>query len=352
MAEYSFPWTDNLGDGGPYAAGTWDDIYEALFTSDATKEAVLRGLAVSGTASPVSVAAGSAVVKGKIYRNTAALDVSVPTPTSQARYDRIVLQADWSTQTVRVVRLAGTEGSGSPPTLTQTDGVKWEISLAKLYVTTGGAITVTDERVFARYGGEAHLRGQIIMWSGTLSGHYPVDPRSGVADTRWHICNGDVENGVQTPNLQDRFVICAGSTYSAGATGGSATKNLAHTHGVGTLAAANESSHTHAVNITSEAVQAGLHNHSISSVSHFNILQGQIAQSPPVYGLLNMTNHNHGGLTGSSNPTAHSHNVSGSTGAGSAHTHPLSGSTAAGGSATQDIMPPYYAMVFLCYVGS
>ena len=364
MAQSSFPWTDGTGDGGPYSADTWDNIYAAAFLADGgVNEGVLHGLKVSGTASPVSVAAGAAVVNGKVFISTATETVSVPTPASSARYDRVVLRADYAAQTVRIARLAGTEGSGSPPALTQSDGVTWEISLAKLYVTTGGVITVTDERAYCTGAGSQRMPGEIIMWSGALSGHYPVHPRTGLADTRWHICNGDVENGVATPNLLDKFVICAGSTYASGTSGGSATKNLAHTHGVNTITVASENGHTHGVNITSEAVQAGLHNHTISSDTPGVIPVGAASGTTGV--VQSLLNHNHGGLTGSTNPnphshsvsgttaagSAHSHSLSGSTAAGSAHTHALSGSTASGGSSTQDIMPPYYALVYLCYVG-
>ena len=49
--------------------------------------------------------------------------------------------------------------------------------------------------------------GGIIMWSGTIA----------AIPTGWALCNGS--NG--TPDLRDRFVIGAGSTYAVGATGGS-----------------------------------------------------------------------------------------------------------------------------------
>lgn len=49
--------------------------------------------------------------------------------------------------------------------------------------------------------------GGIIMWSGSIVS----------IPTGWALCNG--QNG--TPNLQDRFVIGAGSAYAVGTTGGS-----------------------------------------------------------------------------------------------------------------------------------
>jgi len=80
------------------------------------------------------------------------------------------------------------------------------------------------------------ILGAILMWSGTLGGagsHHPMV--GGVANTDWHICNGDVVGSVTTPDLRDRFVVGAGSTYVKGATGGATTSS--HTHTAGTLAA-------------------------------------------------------------------------------------------------------------------
>lgn len=54
--------------------------------------------------------------------------------------------------------------------------------------------------------------GTICMWSGAVN----------TIPTGWAICNGS--NG--TPDLRDRFIVGAGSTYSVGATGGEATHTL------------------------------------------------------------------------------------------------------------------------------
>ena len=153
MAESSIWWTtDGTGDGvgGGYTQAQLIKFFSALFVSDDTDEGVAMGysneLAVSGAATPVSVAAGAALCYGFGYFSTAAENVAVPTPAGNTRIDRIVLQADWTAQTVRIARIAGVEGAGTPPALTQTDGTKWEISLAQASITTGGVITLTDER--------------------------------------------------------------------------------------------------------------------------------------------------------------------------------------------------------------
>ena len=81
------------------------------------------------------------------YFNTASVSVTIPTPASSTRVDYIVLRANWTAQTVRITRVAGTEGAGAP-SLTQSAGTTWDIPLATVSITTGGVITVTDARVY------------------------------------------------------------------------------------------------------------------------------------------------------------------------------------------------------------
>mgnify|MGYP001424272336 CR=1 FL=1 len=61
--------------------------------------------------------------------------------------------------------------------------------------------------------------GGIIIWSGSSS----------AIPSGWYLCNGS--NG--TPDLRNRFVVGAGSTYAVAATGGSADAIVvSHTHSV------------------------------------------------------------------------------------------------------------------------
>lgn len=161
MAESSRPWpgdsgASGVGDCGPYSADQWDDVWEALFVQDnSASEGVLAGvlneLAQSNpSANTVRIAPGVALVKGKTYLNSANVDVNVPTPSVQTRIDRIVLRSDWTAQTVRVTRIAGTEGGGAPA-ITQTDGNTWDLKLCQVSISTGGAISLTDERAYCHY---------------------------------------------------------------------------------------------------------------------------------------------------------------------------------------------------------
>jgi hypothetical protein len=61
--------------------------------------------------------------------------------------------------------------------------------------------------------------GGIIMWSGSVAS----------IPTGWSLCDGNND----TPNLQDKFIVGAGSGYAVAATGGSADAVVvSHTHGI------------------------------------------------------------------------------------------------------------------------
>jgi hypothetical protein len=74
----------------------------------------------------------------------------------------------------------------------------------------------------------AFVAGMIIIWSGSL-GSIPAG---------WVLCDGTNS----TPDLRNRFVIAAGSTYAVGTTGGSADAIVvSHTH----AATVTDPTHTH-----------------------------------------------------------------------------------------------------------
>lgn len=61
--------------------------------------------------------------------------------------------------------------------------------------------------------------GAIMAWSGT----------DATVPSGWAICTGQTVGGYTTPNLRDRFIVGAGSTYSPGATGGVGAYNATFT---------------------------------------------------------------------------------------------------------------------------
>jgi microcystin-dependent protein len=79
--------------------------------------------------------------------------------------------------------------------------------------------------------------GVICMWSGA----------STEIPDGWALCNGS--NG--TPDLRNRFIVGAGSSYSVGATGGSSTV---------TLSTAQMPKHTHTITVTDDG-----HYHTMSN---------------------------------------------------------------------------------------
>ena len=205
--------------------------------------------------------------------------------------------------------------------------------------TAAGALTNLGLTVTAAQINTAMPTGGIIIWSGSAA----------AIPTGWLLCDGT--NG--TPNLRDRFVVGAGSTYAVGATGGSVTV---------TLSQANLPAHTHSVSITSGGESVG-HTHSGSTgttgglegsiygisegfwsqgacdgvftklawANVFSPTNGDQSQGGRAY--FNGNNHAHAFTTGGQSVT---------------HTHLVSGTTGSIGSGTaHENLPPYYA---LCYI--
>jgi hypothetical protein len=165
---------------------------------------------------------------------------------------------------------------------------------------------------------EAFPIGGIIIWSGSIA----------AIPATWQLCNGT--NG--TPDLRDRFIVGAGTTYAVGATGGANTVTPA-----GTV------SGTTAGTALTEA-QMPKHWHNMKGPNAGAVPQGPITGfsnygggTPDDTGWLYGTFSTGGGSVSGSNDTG--------TANGSPHTHSLSGATLTGTS--QDNRPLYYA---LCYI--
>jgi len=163
VAEKSLLWdTNGTGDGTGtgYTETDMIQLFRSLFTRSSNMGGVvpdyLNELAVTGTATPVAVNTGAGLVYGIPYWNTASVNVAISTPAVSTRVDRIVLRADWTAQTVRITRIAGTEGAGTPA-MTQSAGTTWDVPLAAVSITTGGVITVTDAREWLLGTGDATI---------------------------------------------------------------------------------------------------------------------------------------------------------------------------------------------------
>lgn len=155
MAETSGPWDGiTVGDAttAPYDAPTeWSAMWRTVLNMDRLVNnggvafKVLNSYALSVSGANIDVATGRAFVYGTWHQNSAVVTVAIPTPGAAARQDRIVLRKDWTAQTVRITRIAGNEGAGTPEALVQVAGTTWDIPLGVINVTTGGVITILPE---------------------------------------------------------------------------------------------------------------------------------------------------------------------------------------------------------------
>lgn len=147
--------------------------------------------------------------------------------------------------------------------------------------------------------------GFIGMWSGSTE----------TIPTGWALCDG--ENN--TPDLRDRFIVGAGSTYAVDATGGSTTKAISGSVGSTTLATSTTPSHSHksVSNTTSStAITSSTYTARATDESAGNYM-----------------------LTGTS--TAPTLGQTTSVGSSGAHTHSFSGTSLTG------LLPPYYALAYI-----
>ena len=162
--------------------------------------------------------------------------------------------------------------------------------------------------------------GVIVMWSGSIAS----------IPGGWLLCNGS--SG--TPDLRDRFIVGAGSTYAVAATGGSANATLV--------------SHTHTATSTSTftGTALGNHTHSITDPGHTHS-----TQQAGLFGGGGLT-FTGGGYSVSAPPTLSATTGITGTNAASAGTPAGTVSTSTsnsteGSSATNANLPPYYALAYI-----
>ena len=177
--------------------------------------------------------------------------------------------------------------------------------------------------------------------------------------------------GTTWTQITDRMLMAAGSTYTNGNTGGSATTTLTtanlpgHTHSFSATSGNQSAGHTHSLNshkhgipaLSGTAASAGNHSHTITDRT---TSYGQGAQT--AWRCLSWagTKHDYWDTVNSWEAGSHTHSVSipadtystnassGSTGSQSAnHTHSVSGTTGSTGSATAFSNLPPYLVVYM-----
>jgi hypothetical protein len=125
-------------------------------TAEGVSKGVLNELAVTGVGSPLAVNTGSAICYG-LYVNTASVNLAVSTPSLGTTGGRVILQTNWGgtggaslEARTRLKILINSDGVAAIPALTQAFGTTWEISLYTFTITTGGVITLTDDRTYRK----------------------------------------------------------------------------------------------------------------------------------------------------------------------------------------------------------
>ena len=195
--------------------------------------------------------------------------------------------------------------------------------------------------------------GIICMWSG----------ESTAIPSGWNLCDGS--NG--TPDLRDRFIVGAGSTYKVKDTGGEATHTLtvnempSHNHGfTGT-------SHSHTGSLSSAtAASAGSHTHTMSGGSsggYVNIQsldeEGRKTEEARMYASVSSLHVDSVGKEYCVQLPVYGSSGSSTTSSGGDHTHSVTGDVtvnyataggtvgSTGGGQAHENRPPYFALCFI-----
>lgn len=226
MAESSRFWaTNNTGDGlsSGFTVTHWQNFVSKLFEGgEMVNGAVLRGvdnqLACSGTASPITVATGAAIGYGHFYENDTSLTLAVTTPTVNTTGGHIVLETNWTAQTVRAKMYKNTDGLSAIPALTQNAGTLWQTRLCSFTITTGGVITITDARAFAHYSTEivaSMIKDGVITTAKIADGAVTTIKIADANVTTGKIADSNVttikiaDNNVTTTKIADANVIAS-----------------------------------------------------------------------------------------------------------------------------------------------
>ena len=188
--------------------------------------------------------------------------------------------------------------------------------------------------------------GAILLWSGATS----------AIPSGWALCNGqtvakiDGSGNITTPDLTNKFVVCAGTSYAVNSTGGatSNTPTITLTNQAVTLTEAQIPSHTHTATVTDPGHVHTLtdpgHQHTYNSPAVNTVLYGTVGTS-------GVTGSNAGTVTGPglvqtgitmaskvTGVTVSNSNTGGST----SHIH---NNTAV--SSVVPTLPPYYALAYI-----
>lgn len=161
--------------------------------------------------------------------------------------------------------------------------------------------------------------GVIVMWSGSIAS----------IPSGWLLCNGS--SG--TPDLRDRFIVGAGSSYAVAATGGTAEAIVV--------------SHTHTASSSStfSGSALGTHTHTATDLGHTHTDTGTAGVFGTTSGPDSVQNYQNTHNTGTGYANISVAAASAGTPSGSVSTSTTISST--GSSGTNANLPPYYALAYI-----
>lgn len=212
-------------------------------------------------------------------------------------------------------------------------GPRFLNQLPKTQLSIALQLTGFDTRIDALEGAEAPDGipvGIICLWSGT----------AGAIPTNWALCDGTNS----TPDLRDRFIVGAGSTYANDASGNGTTST-----GAGTA-------HTHTATVAGTALtiaQMPLHGH---PWRHDTSVQGT-ARAGPENGILSRGTSGGSGTPVTRNaytgaPSNTAGQQIGGEGGGQTHTHTATNATESAHTHPVSVIPKYYALAYIQYKGA
>ncbi|MDD5065811.1 MAG: hypothetical protein PHF84_02065 [bacterium] len=179
---------------------------------------------------------------------------------------------------------------------------------------------------YALYADNGVPAGTIMLWSGSIA----------TIPTGWALCDGLIHDGKLTPNLRDRFVIGAGTSYTPDSTGGGTT----HSHTVNSHS--HTMSHTHDISHTHTMA----HTHTYSGTTGNTSISEWVDRATSSMRWQPQTDphsHSYSGTTDGASP--------GSTGGASTSTSggSSSGSTGSDSPGTSSVnhLPSYYALAYI-----
>jgi microcystin-dependent protein len=217
------------------------DVTLTLTNTNATQSARHLRLNLTGTsggARNLILGSGCQIEKPYIINNGLADTVTVKNTTGTG-IDVPAGKSMWvynnGTNVVEVTTHTPVSSGGTGAyTLTANNVILGNGTSAVQFVAPGssGNLLTSNGTTWTSAAPTTFLTGMIILWSGSIA-----SIPSGFA-----LCDGT--SG--TPDLRDRFVVGAGSTYAVDATGGSADATLpTHTHTATSTSTSTDSGHTH-----------------------------------------------------------------------------------------------------------